>query len=261
VSFRLFCLAVERVALPFDLLEHIAHPQEVVLRGLEAAERSIPLDLVRHGASRLLEKGAPVGRSCAEERTDGPLLDQGVRFPPQPAIEEKAGNIFQAAELLVQEILALAGAVEAAGDGHFVVRDRQSALDVGEGQGDFRHADRFAVGVPGEDQVFHPVAAERFGALLSQHPADGINDIRLPAAVGSHEDRQSRLEVDRQAVDKGFEAEQRQVLQEHTLSAGPTSRRRPPPGQVGGSITMKAFTSAFARDMSGGAPGTPGRLT
>ncbi|MNI22525.1 hypothetical protein D3C73_760820 [compost metagenome] len=39
---------------------------------------------------------------------------------------------------------------------------------------------------PGKDNILHLAAAQRFGALFAQHPADAVGNIAFAAAVRTH---------------------------------------------------------------------------
>ena len=54
---------------------------------------------------------------------------------------------------------------------------------IDQSQGHFRHSGGIAVAGAGEDHVFHARAAQRLGRLLTEHPGDGVGDVRLAAAV------------------------------------------------------------------------------
>ena len=58
------------------------------------------------------------------------------------------------------------------------------ALGVVEDQLDTRARHRLARGRAVEDHVLHRLAAQRGRARLAQHPAHGVDDVRLAAAVG-----------------------------------------------------------------------------
>src|SRR6266496_4038457 len=56
--------------------------------------------------------------------------------------------------------------------------------DAAEPQPHFRRRRRLARVAAAEDHVFHPLAAQAFGALLAHDPRDGVGDVALSAAVG-----------------------------------------------------------------------------
>ena len=75
-------------------------------------------------------------------------------------------------------------------------------------------AQGFAVARAGEDHVFHPGAAQRFGGLLAQNPGDGVGDVGLAAAVGSYDGRDAFAgELDLSAITEGLEAEDLNLLE------------------------------------------------
>ena len=85
---------------------------------------------------------------------------------------------------------------------------------VHQGQGDVGHPDRLAVPRAGEDHVLHAGAAEALGGLLAQHPADGIAEVRLPAAVRAHDGgNAAAVELEFGAVAERFESLQFDAFQ------------------------------------------------
>src|ERR1019366_3127371 len=66
----------------------------------------------------------------------------------------------------------------------------------------------------GEDHIFHARSAQGLGRLLTQHPGDGVGNIRLAAAVGSDDGGNAiPVELEVGAVAKRFEAENLKPLQ------------------------------------------------
>ncbi len=85
-------------------------------------------------------------------------------------------------------------------------------LAVGERDADFGHAERLAVVGAVEDAVFHLGAAEGLGALLAEHPADGVGDVALAAAVRADDGGHARLEFELGLVRKALESDHFQDL-------------------------------------------------
>src|SRR5580704_7126804 len=56
-----------------------------------------------------------------------------------------------------------------------------------QSHGDGRHAQGFPVARAGEDDVFHPCAAQTLGGLLTQDPANGVAQVRFSTAVGAND--------------------------------------------------------------------------
>ncbi len=121
--------------------------------------------------------------------------------------------------MLVDEVLALAAAVNAAADLHLVGLGGQRAAAVVKGHGDFGHAEAAPGRRAVEDDVGHLAAAQALGALLAQHPAHGIDHVALARAVGADDAGDSGREVELGFVRERFEADQFQAL-EHGRSPG-----------------------------------------
>ena len=81
--------------------------------------------------------------------------------------------------------------------------------------GQVRHADRRPRLRTREDDVVHPLAAEPARGLLAHHPADGIDDVGLAAAVRAHDGGDAIVEGEDGAVDEGLEPVDLQRLDSH----------------------------------------------
>ena len=101
--------------------------------------------------------------------------------------------------------------------------DRQDAPVVLEGEVHLGQAERLARGAAVEDDVFHRVAAQLLGALLAHHPADGVGDVGLAAAVGPDDAGHALAEQQLGLVDERLEALDLESVQKHPCS--PLARR------------------------------------
>ncbi len=87
-------------------------------------------------------------------------------------------------------------------------------LRVDQGEGDFGQVGRGAAGGAVEDAVGHAAAAQGLGALLAQHPENGVGDVRLAAAVRPHHGGDAgAVEEDAGAVGERLEAEHLDLAQ------------------------------------------------
>ena len=68
-------------------------------------------------------------------------------------------------------------------------RSRTSAAAVG-----------FRASLPLEDHVLHALAAQALGALLAEHPRDGVDDVALAAAVGADDGGDAGVEGELGAI-------------------------------------------------------------
>ena len=208
-------LSLDRADLALHFADDVGKPQKVGLGVFQFPDRLFPVALELGDPAGLFEDGAPVLRAGAEDLVDAALFHDRVGGRADAGIHEKALDILETAGGLVHEILALAGAEHAAGDGHLVILGTQRVFAVGEGNADFGHAQGLAGVGAVEDAVFHPVAAQGLGALFAEDPADRVRDIALPAAVGSDHTGHSGLEMERGPVGETLEAGHIQGLQVH----------------------------------------------
>ena len=109
-------LALQRIHLPRDFLENVIHAGQVQLGVFQARFGQPLLGLELGDAGGLFDDGAAIRGTAAQDLPDASLLDQGVGFRPQAGPHEQFLNIAQAAQLAVQQVFAVAGAEQAAGD-------------------------------------------------------------------------------------------------------------------------------------------------
>ena len=158
-------------------------------------------------AGGLFEHLPPLLRLGGEQHVDAALLHHRVGVLADPGVEKYLAQVAQPHRLTIDEILALAGAVQAApqldlGDVH-----RQRAIIVVQYQRDFRYGNAAATLGTAEDHIVHALRAQRAGVLLAEHPANGVHDIALAAAVRSHNGGYARGEIYDGTLWKRFEAE------------------------------------------------------
>src|SRR5262249_46086068 len=123
-------LQLDAAELLVDLFEDVAEAGQVLIDALQPAEGFGLLGLEPAEARRLLEDGAAVLRGGLQQYVDAALLDDGVGVVAGAAAQEKVLDVLEAAGLAVDEVLALAAPVDAAGDLHLVRRRRQHAAGV-----------------------------------------------------------------------------------------------------------------------------------
>jgi hypothetical protein len=198
-------LAGEGAHLARDLAEHVVEPPQVLLRLLEPSKRRPPPVLVAAYLSRFLEQGAPLLRPVAEDRVDHPALDDRVRVRPETGVPAQILDVLEPDALLVERVDVLAAAQHGPADRDLRVRDRQDPVLVRQLDRDLRPVDRLPPGRSLEDRLLHAAPADRGRALLAEHPAQGVGDVRLPAAVGPDDRGDPLVEVDAGAVGERLE--------------------------------------------------------
>src|SRR6185503_9808163 len=116
VAPRLRRLALQRAALLLHLEHDVVHAREVLLRGLELQLRGAAARLVLGDARRFLDQLAAIGRPRAENHADLPLLDDGVGLGAEARVHEQLVDVAQPADFAVDQVFALARAIEPARD-------------------------------------------------------------------------------------------------------------------------------------------------
>ena len=205
VLFRRLRLLFEGAELFFRLVHALDKDGEVVLRALELALDLALLRLELHDARRLFKDGAAVLGLGVHDLLDLALPDDGIALLADADAVQKGDDVFQAAGLLVEKVLALARAVQPPRHGDFLVVDVEHPrsvvkderhLAVGEGAAGFGAV---------EDDVLHTRAAQRLGRLFAEHPADGVGDVALAAAVRADDAGDTVVKFDGGLVGKRLE--------------------------------------------------------
>ena len=222
---RLAGLALQRADLALHLFDDVADAKQVRLGRLQLPHRLFLLAFVFRDAGRFFEHRAPVFRAGAEDQVDLALLHDRVGAAADAGIGEERLDIAQPADRLVEEILGVAVAKDAPGDAHLVPVDAELLLAVGEGQRDFGKADRLARIRAAENDVGHFAAAQRFGRLLAEHPADGIEDVGFAAAVRPDDGGDAFVEIEDRFVGERLEADELKRLEMHAGKAAVAAER------------------------------------
>ena len=195
------------------LAPDVLHLRHVGGRLLQLALGFDGAGAVGQDAGRLLEDLAALLGLLREDPVDPSLLQRCVAGGGKTGIGKHLAHVAQPALRVVDEVLALAGAIQAALDADLRGVDRQPPVLVGEHQRDLGHAQRAPAAGAIEDHVLHALGAQRAGRLLAQRPADGVNDVALAAAVRSDQRGHVAAELQYRAVGKGLEAEEFDPLQ------------------------------------------------
>src|SRR6266566_8741390 len=103
-------LPLQRVHLPRDFLEDVAHARQVLLSVLETRFRQPLLRLEFRNSGSLFDNRPPVGRTAAQNLPNPSLLDERIRLRPEARAHEQFLNIAQPAQLSIQQIFAIARA-------------------------------------------------------------------------------------------------------------------------------------------------------
>jgi len=194
VPFGALPLARERSHLALYLTNHIVEPREIERRLLEAAFRAAASVAIQTDTGGFLEQLPALVGTVREKRVDHPALDHHARVGAEAGAAHQVLDVTESARRSIEQILALPRAREPARDHDFAERHGKHAVVVVEVQRDFRDVHRPPPRRSLEDDLFHLRAAQRTRALLAEHPAHRIGDVRLAAAVRTDDRGHARLE-------------------------------------------------------------------
>ena len=233
-----------------------ARALEVALGPLELALGFNAALAVFGDARRLFEDDPSFLRRGEQHAVDLALLDDRVRIGADARVHEQLADIAHPRTLAVDEVRALAVAVELPLDLDLVGLDRKHpastrrtrALRRGVGhepgvmfglvsiiefdlnglgvrvddrvletQRHACHAGRRSSGRAREDHVDHFFAAEALARALAEHPLDRIDDVALAAAVGPDDAGHSVVEVELRPIGKRLESLHRELRKPHRV--------------------------------------------
>ena len=181
VGFSLLCLPAREIELAFDLAQHVVDAREVFLDPLELALAHLAPPLEQGEAGGLLDHRAQFLRFGLDYFLDSALLNKCVATAVNLRGHEEFGDVFEAARNPVEQVFGVARAIDPAGHRHFAqrriwLRQRTGVLGL-EQQGDFGHAGRRIGVVAGIDEVVGALAAQAGWGLLTEDPANRIDDV------------------------------------------------------------------------------------
>ena len=141
---RTIDLTLQRSQLTGDFLIDVAGTHQVLVHRLNLFERTLLAALVLGYAGGLLDEGAALLGAALQNGVELALADDGMRILAQARIVQDVLNVHQAARTRVDEVLAFARAIHAAGDGDLVKVDGQHMVRVIEHQRDLGDTHRLA---------------------------------------------------------------------------------------------------------------------
>ena len=218
--------------LRLELGADVAHAGEVLARVLEAQLGLAAALAVFRNARGLLEEHAQLLGLGGDDARDHALLDDRVGARAQARAEEDVLHVAAAHVLAVEVVVGVAVAREHALHADLGVAGTRAA-DAPEGIVEHELHGGAAHGLPlgraVEDHVVHVLAAQLLGGRFAQHPAHGVDHVRLAAAVGTHHAHELPGDGDGGRIDEGFEAGK---LDGGESQGGPLFMKHAPPGET-----------------------------
>ncbi len=201
-------LGVELLELARELDPDVLDAREVVAGVGEPALGFLAPLLVLRDARGLLEEDAELLGLRLDHPRNHPLLDDRVGARAEAGAEEEIVDVAAANRDVVDVIGGIAVARQHALDRQLGVLSPLPADPPGavvEDELDRRPADRLALASAIEDDVLHRLAAKRRRLRFTEHPADGVDDVRLAAAVRADDADELAGRADRGGVHERFE--------------------------------------------------------
>ena len=160
-------------------------------------------------ARRLFEEDAQLFGLRLDDARDHALLDDRVGARAEAGAEEDVGDVAPAHVQVVDVVGGVAVALQHALDRDLgVLRPLRRPPCRGccrRSSSTLARPDRLAVAGAVEDHVLHGLAAQVLGGGFAQHPAHGVDDVGLAAAVGTDDAHESGRAADLGGVDEGLE--------------------------------------------------------
>ena len=181
-------------------------------------------------AGRLLDELAPLLRLRGEHRLDLALADDRVHRAAEPDVGEQLDEVGAPHLRLVDEVLALAAAMQPPGDRDLgEVELAEAAALVVEDELDLAALGRRAALGAVEEDVVGLLRAQLGRRQRAGRPDDRVGDVRLARAVRPDDDGDAGLELQLQRVGKRLEAAQAERAQMHGREASDRDGRRSRP--------------------------------
>ena len=206
IFLRLFRLLAKRLDLHLQLGDLVADAQEIVLGRGKAALGLLAAVAALGYARRLLKDLAPVGALDGKDLVDPALPDVGIALAAKAGVHQQLMNVAQTRGLLIYIVFALAGAVIPPGDHDLGRLELERAVLIVQHERGLGEADRGALLCAAKDDVLHFCAAQRLGALLAHHPADGVGNVGLAAPVRADDRGDVAAELEHRFVGERLEA-------------------------------------------------------
>ena len=191
----------------------------------------VPAALEAPEAGRLLDELAPLRRLRVEHGLDAALRDHRAQAAAEPDVGEQLDEVDPPHGGLVDEVLALAAALQAPRDRDLAVRQvGPGAVGVVEEQLDLAEVDRLPPGVEPAKRTSSGFSARSSPGLI-EPVAQRIESetFDFPEPFGPDDDGDPGLEADLDRVDERLEAAQLDRLQMHARKrlAAPADAARP----------------------------------
>ena len=209
------CLAPEWPHLPLQLLENVAQSEDICIRALQPAYRSLFSQTVLENPGCLFDNRPVVLGLSVQDRVELTLAHDDVLVTPNATVGQQLLHVQKPAVDPVDLIVAAAVSVEPSRNVHLIEVEWQQARGIVEHEGDFGPAQGRTGRRAGEDDVLHLLGSQGSGRLGAHHPGEGVDQIRLARSIGTDHHGHTRLELQPGSVGERLEPDDLQGSQIH----------------------------------------------
>ena len=218
VAFSSAGLAAQRTDLRVKLAHQVFEPGEVGLGRAELLLSILAADVQPGDSGGFLQHHPAFGRLGGDYGGDLALADQRWGVRAGGGIGKNQRYVFGPHVAAVNAVGTARAAFDPADDLQLAIVVPGIAMEHHFGE----VARRARCGT-GEDHVFHPAAAHRFGRVFAHHPADCLKQVGLAAAVGADDPGQPRLDAQFSGLNKALESRELEPLDPHRAGPVPCS--------------------------------------
>ena len=167
-------------------------------------------------AGRLLDEAAALLGPRQQHLIDGALGDDAVQLAPEAGLGQQVAHVEAAHGLAVEQVVALAGAIEAAHHRELVARHADAAVAVVEQQLDLADTARRVLLGAREEHVLAGLRTQLAGRLRGHGPLQRVGDVGLARAVRADDDGDAAVEAQLERLAERLEAAQADGAQVHS---------------------------------------------
>ena len=171
--------------------------------------RFAPALLIERDACGFLKVDPQLIRLCRRKACDHGLRDDCVASRTETGAEEDFLHVALSHLLMIDVVGGNAFARHHAADGELFILPPgalHGMVGIVEHELDARAPEGFSRGGAREDEFGRRFAAQLAPAPFAEHPAHGVDDVGLPAAIGPHDHDVGGADVDHGRIRKAFEA-------------------------------------------------------
>ena len=209
-------LQLERLEPGAQLALDVARALEVGGDARELRLGALPAALELAQPGGLLDEAAALVGPRQQHLVDGALGDDAVQLAPQAGLGQEVAHVEAAHGLAVEQVVAVAGAVEPAHHRELAARHADAAVAVVEHELDLADAARGVLLGAREEHVLAGLGADLAGRLRGHRPLQRVGDVGLARAVRADHDRHAALEAQLDRLAERLEAAQADGAQVHS---------------------------------------------